>query len=199
MEQVVQLVKAGKAEKLKIAVVGLGNVLFRDEGLGIYAGELLRANYHFDPEIEIIDGGTVGMGLIDFYHDFDQLVLLDTLSVEGEKQPGALYQLNAEALQGLGDMRRTAHEIEVLQTLELSALTGSQAEVEVIAMVPQDMDSVAFGLSDAVREALPDLVATCAAYIQTLGIHVQKRACQHSIDKILQDYQARSFSSAPSL
>lgn len=186
---------------LSIAVIGLGNVLFFDEGLGVYASQLLKHNYQFEPPIDIIDGGTAGMRLINYYHDYQHLFLLDTLALEdtsdGHSKAGELYGLDAESLQGLGDIRRTAHEIEVLQTLELSALTGAQAEVRILAMVPADINKVAFGLSDEVKQQLPQMVLRCAQQLESLGIQVTEISNPLSVDKLVLDYQNHQFSNQP--
>ena len=60
-------------------------MLFKDEGIGIYASEYIRQNYEFDDEtLEIIDGGTLGFKLMTYFQEYDNVIILDTVSIEDE-------------------------------------------------------------------------------------------------------------------
>lgn len=150
--------------------MGIGNILFKDEGLGVYAAQYLQANYDFSPTVDLIDGGTMGMNMIHTYQSYQRLIILDTISVDVTEQPGAIYCLNADVLQGLGHCRKTAHEIEVLQTLELGALAGDMAEIQIIAMVPEEMSEVSISLSQTVLEAMPMFVETILTELSKWGV-----------------------------
>lgn len=178
----------------RIAVMGVGNILFTDEGIGIYATELLKQNYVFSPAIDLIDGGTLGMNLIHYYQAYDHLLLLDTIRVGDAQIPGDVYSLNSEVLQGMGQYRQTAHEVEVLQTLELGALAGDIAEVQIIAMVPQDIDSVAFALSKPVRQGVNLLINTVLQQLQTLGVTVTDQPTPSSLDAVIRQYSQMTAS-----
>ena len=57
-------------------VIGVGNMLFKDEGIGIYASEYIRQNYEFDDkELEIIDGGTLGFKLMTYFQEYDNVII----------------------------------------------------------------------------------------------------------------------------
>ena len=182
-----------------IAIIGIGNILFKDEGLGIYATEYLKQNYQFSPNVDLIDGGTLGMNLIHYYQSYEQVILLDTISVESSTkgklkdaaESGAVYSLDSETLQGLGAYRKTAHEVEVLQTLELAALTGETAKIQVIAMVPEDIQTVAIQLSQTVEQAMPLMIQTTIEYLESLGIEVKANSKPVSLIQIEQSYQFR--------
>lgn len=186
-----------------IAIIGIGNILFKDEGLGIYATEYLKQNYQFSPNVDLIDGGTLGMNLIHYYQSYEQVILLDTISVESSTkgqfkdaaEPGAVYSLDSETLQGLGAYRKTAHEVEVLQTLELAALTGETAKIQVIAMVPEDIQTVAIQLSQTVEQAMPLMIQTTIEYLEFLGVEVKANSKPVSLIQIEQSYR---FQHAPS-
>ena len=157
-------------DSAKFAVMGIGNILFKDEGLGVYAAQYLQANYEFSPAVDLIDGGTMGMNMIHTYQRYQRLIILDTISVDAAEQPGAIYCLNADVLQGLGHCRKTAHEIEVLQTLELGALAGDMADIQIIAMVPEEINDVSISLSQTVLEAMPMFVETILAELSKWGV-----------------------------
>ena len=92
-------------------IIGVGNMLFKDEGIGIYASEYIKQNYDFDEDLEIIDGGTLGFKLMAYFQEYDNVIILDTVSIEDEV--GGIYRLPSDVLLGLGNYRKTAHEVEI--------------------------------------------------------------------------------------
>ena len=170
------------------AVIGIGNILFKDEGLGVYATQYLQQNYDFTPDIDLIDGGTLGMNMIQTYQSYQRIIILDTISVDDDACAGTLYNLNAEVLQGLGNSRKTAHEIEVLQTLELGALAGDMAEIQIIAMVPEQIDEVVMDLTEEVRQAMPLFIQTILDELSKWGIKHAPKKQVVSLQEIINQY-----------
>jgi hydrogenase maturation protease len=75
---------------IKTALIGVGNVLFTDEGVGVYAVNYLAKNYTFDDSLTIIDGGVLGFKLMGYFQEFDHVIILDTVSIEDEPGSRAL-------------------------------------------------------------------------------------------------------------
>ena len=67
---------------MKNIVIGVGNLLFKDEGVGILAAKYLEENYKFEGDLEIIDGGTLGFKLMTYFQEYDNVIILDTVSIE---------------------------------------------------------------------------------------------------------------------
>lgn len=134
----------------KIGVVGVGNILFKDEGIGVFAVKYLQENYIFHPEIDLIDAGTLGFGLMRYLHEYDHIILIDTISVND--QPGSVYRLTPNELSGLASYHQTAHEVEVLQMIELTPLTGKMADTIVIGVVPENISISQIGLTKTLEE-----------------------------------------------
>jgi len=153
---------------MKSVVIGIGNTLFKDDGIGVYTAHYLNKNYLFSPYLEIIDGGTLGLNLIEYLHSFDNVILLDTLSIN--TLPGEIYRIPAEEFHGLGSFRSTAHEVEVVQMLEASQLYGIDTNVVVIGIVPDDITSVSIGLTSAVEKHFQQYLELVLDEIRSLGI-----------------------------
>ncbi|PLA74534.1 Ni/Fe hydrogenase [Hydrogenovibrio sp. SC-1] len=173
----------------KVAIIGVGNILFRDDGLGIYASQFLAENYDFSPGVDVIDGGTLGMNLLSYFQRYERVIVLDALSVSDDSPPGTVYSMPASELQAMGACRQTAHEVEVLQTLEMGALVGGMAEIQIIAMVPEDIDSVAIGLTEAVENTLLHLIETGKEQLRQWHIAVTSKPSSHGLAEILENYQ----------
>ena len=168
-----------------IALIGVGNVLFNDEGAGVYAVRYLEKNYDFLPRIDIIDGGTLGVRLSECFLEYEKVFLVDTVSIEDA--PGSIYLLPAEELAGLGATRQTVHEVEVTQMLETCRLAGECAEVSIVGIIPEDIRSVAFGLSKVVEQRFPDLIGVILGLLEKEGVKASLNG-HSSLEQIIASY-----------
>ncbi|MGB5918961.1 hydrogenase maturation protease [Arcobacter sp.] len=163
-------------------VIGVGNLLFKDEGVGILAAKYLDENYKFEGDIEIIDGGTLGFKLMTYFQEYDNVIILDTLSIEDKV--GDIYRLPSDVLLGLGQYRKTAHEVEIVEMLEICSVLDKHAEVTIIGIIPEDIISVQIGLTKTIEEKFIGLINQALIDIENLGIKVEKKDEQKSIAQI---------------
>jgi hydrogenase maturation protease len=77
-----------------IAVLGLGNILLRDEGVGVKVIEALQQQYIFTPPVRIIDGGTLGFALINEIEDCKTIIVVD--AVKAGNEPGTIYRFTRD-------------------------------------------------------------------------------------------------------
>ncbi len=172
---------------MNVAVVGAGTVLFRDEGVGVYAQRYLKENYDFTGDLTLVDGGVLGFQLMTYYTDYDRVIILDTITMKEEAR-GALYNIPGEELLGLGSYKQTAHEVEIVEMLEIAALNGNLGDVSIVGIVPEDILSVKIGLSDTLKKAFPDFIATALSEIEKSGIEVRPKAKRLSLDEVIDFY-----------
>jgi hydrogenase maturation protease len=159
--------------KKRNIVIGVGNMLFKDEGIGIYAAEYIKQNYKFDDEsLEIIDGGTLGFKLMTYFQEYDNVIILDTVSIEDSV--GEIYRLPSEVLLGLGNYRKTAHEVEIVEMLEIVSVLDSHANVTIIGIIPEDIISVEIGLTKAMENRFEEFILNGIKEIESLGIKAIK-------------------------
>jgi hydrogenase maturation protease len=159
--------------KKRNIVIGVGNMLFKDEGIGIYAAEYIKQNYKFDDEkLEIIDGGTLGFKLMTYFQEYDNVIILDTVSIEDTV--GEIYRLPSEILLGLGNYRKTAHEVEIVEMLEIVSVLDSHADVTIIGIIPEDIISVGIGLTQTMENRFEEFILNGIKEIESLGIKAKK-------------------------
>ena len=159
--------------KKKNIVIGVGNMLFKDEGIGIYAAEYISQNYEFDDKnLEIIDGGTLGFKLTTYFQEYDNVIILDTVSIEDEV--GSIYRLPSDVLLGLGTYRKTAHEVEIVEMLEIVSVLDSYANVTIIGIIPKDIISVGIGLTATMEDKFEEFILNGIKEIESLGIKAIK-------------------------
>ena len=107
---------------MKIAVLGVGNVLLSDEGLGVRVVEEIRKRYSLPEEVLLIDGGTLGIDLLYFLEGVERLLVVD--AVLGGLPPGSLYKFKGEEVLTYFKSRKlSAHDIGIQEVLALADLT----------------------------------------------------------------------------
>jgi hydrogenase maturation protease len=137
-----------------IVVIGVGNLLLRDEGIGIHALKALQ-EAGLPPQVRLIDGGT-SPDLIAYTKGGDKLIIIDAARAGGA--PGTIYRFRPEDLAGDKGTFTSAHELGVVPNLKLMSLLGNQPEETVIIGVePKEID---FGieLSAELQRKLPEIV-----------------------------------------
>lgn len=153
-----------------VLVLGMGNLLLEDEGLGVRALEILQKRYEIPPEVELLDGGTTGMGLLDDISGREHLIVLD--AVQTGDPPGTLVRLAGDDVPVYFSMRISPHQLglsDVLATLELSG--EKPAEVVVLGLVPQSLE-MSLELSELINGKLGDLVGAAVRELERLGYPV---------------------------
>jgi len=167
-------------------VIGVGNILFRDEGVGVYAANYLRNNYDFTPSLEIIDGATLGFRLMSYFQEYKRIYIIDTISIDDK--PGSIYKVPADELLGLGTYRQTAHEVEIVEMLEICSLLDSMAEVVIFGIVPKDIESVEIDLSDELKSSFDNLVGEVMNELKSIGYTSVKKN-QKTMEEIIKNLQ----------
>lgn len=170
-----------------IAVIGSGNIVFKDEGAGLYAAVYLRENYDFSSPVEFIDGGTLGFGLMPVLQEFDTVFVLNAAS-EGAQPPGHITVRERDAFLGGPALRKTANEAEIAEMLQVCSLTGKVADTTVVSIAPEDILSVEIGLSSSLMVAWPVYIETVLRLLASAGISCKKHAGGPALEMILQTF-----------
>jgi hydrogenase maturation protease len=138
----------------RIVVIGVGNLLLRDEGIGIHVVQALQ-EMDLPPDIRLIDGGT-SPDLIACTRAGDKMIIVDAARAGGE--PGSIYRFLPGDLAAERPALASAHEMGVVENLGLMSLTGNQpVETVIIGVEPAEID---WGteLSAGLRLRVPDIV-----------------------------------------
>jgi hydrogenase maturation protease len=140
-------------------LVGVGNVLHHDDGVGIRAAEVM-ASLPLPPEVEVYDAGTAGPEMAAVLAGRELVVVVDALHAEAE--PGTVFRLAAEDLRPAVHTGLSLHELHLLDALKETRLLGSApARLVVFAVQVEDV-STGIGLSLAVEAALERVLAAAA-------------------------------------
>jgi len=161
---------------MSVLVLGLGNILLRDEGAGVRLVERLEERCELAPEVEVLDGGTSGMDLIHTIADRDALIVCD--AVRSESPPGTVIRIAGDELPAFFRTRLSPHQLGLSDVLAaLSLLERVPPRVVLIGIVPQDLD-LGVELSPTVQRALEKALLLVIAEIEALGLPVNPRPAQ---------------------
>ena len=143
--------KVGKA-----LVLGLGNILLSDEGLGVRVVQRLGESYRFPPEIQVMDGGTLGLDLLPYLEGVDHLLVIDALEV-GE-EPGTIARLVGDEVPASLSVKISPHQMGLADLLAAARLQGLYPqEVVLLGMQPGSIDT-GLDLSPPVEAQLDRLI-----------------------------------------
>ena len=156
-----------RASPSPVLVLGMGNILLEDEGLGIHALKLLQHRYAAPPEVEFLDGGTSGMALIDQISGRKHLLVLD--AVQTGDPPGTLVKMGDQDVPVYFGLRITPHQLGLSDVLASLVLTDEQpGRVTVLGLVPLSLE-MSLDLSDHISLRLNHLVEAALSELGRLG------------------------------
>lgn len=142
---------------LKINVLGLGNVIYGDEGFGVEAVRLLEKTADFPENVHLIDGGTQGVYLLDYLESTDRLLIFDAIIPQDHEFKVYTYQ--REDLPAFIHRKMSSHQMGLSELISLAKLHGKEPEKMVLIGVPPKQLDMQVGLSPEVSALLPKAVA----------------------------------------
>ncbi len=124
---------------MRILVLGIGNVMFSDEGVGVHLCHLLEEKYFFkckNHSVDFVDGGTLAQRLIPIIVEYDYVIILDCVDAN-DGEIGDVYFFDFENVPNSISWQGSAHEVEMLQTLTMIDLLGDRPTIKIIGIVPE--------------------------------------------------------------
>jgi hydrogenase maturation protease len=153
-------------------VLGLGNILLRDEGVGVRVVERLQELYQFPPGVQVLDGGTLGLDLMPYVEAADRLLVID--AVDAGAEPGTIAHLEGEEVPAFLSVKISPHQMGLSDLLAAARLRDVYPEEVVLwGVQPAEID-VGLDLSPAVAPQVDALVDKALAELHQWGIVPQK-------------------------
>ncbi len=160
-------------ENLRKVVLGLGNVLNRDEGLGVQALKRLDAQLGDQPGLELLDGGVLGLNLLMIVEECSHLLILDSVNVG--KPAGTVVELRKEQIPLYAGVKLSQHQVTFQEVLGLANVRGFLPEhLHLVGIQPEDL-SIGLEMSATVEKALPEVVSRARRVLVEWGL-VEKSA-----------------------
>lgn len=158
---------------MKVTVLGIGNILLRDEGVGVHAVERLQQRFCLPEYVQVVDGGTAGMELIDYLSGADLLVIVD--AVHMGRAPGSLVRLAGEELPAFFRTRISPHQLGLAELLATLRVLGEEPKQSVlIGVEPLRLDT-GLEMSREVADKVDVLVGMIMDELAAAGIAFEPR------------------------
>lgn len=152
----------------KIALIGIGNILLRDEGVGVHVINAIKERYTFSPEVEIVDGGTMGLDLITIIENKDKVLIID--AVDFGKESGYIGMLENEKIPTVLDPKLSAHHINLSDCLfALKLIDSIPSEICLIGIQPESID-IGVDMSYCIADKIDILIGMALKKLEDWGI-----------------------------
>jgi len=176
--------------KKQFAILSIGNILQKDEGIALYASKYLELNYSFKPSVDIIHGDIEGMSFLNIMMQYEEILVLDAIGIEDN--PGALYHFPMSKFRSLGTDEST-DETGVLECLNILEGRGEDLpEVSLLAIVPDSMDKE-MGLSPALHHSFEAFILMIVKTMENKGFSCDEIADKKTLDSVIESFENRDW------
>lgn len=160
----------------KVLVLGIGNLLIGDEGVGCRTAEELARRYTFPPTVECVDGGTAGFELLTMIDDKEHLILIDAL--KNDQPPGTVVLVEDEHVPQAFLARTTPHQLGICDVLAAAQLSDTMPKhLTLYGIEPKQLD-VGIGLSPEVEAGMEKTIGAVVTQLRHFGYEVKPNGIQ---------------------
>jgi hydrogenase maturation protease len=181
---VVYYVKTMPENDKRILILGVGNILFTDEGFGVRVAEELEQQYEFSENVTVLDGGTLGLKLMGPIMESDYLIIVDI--VLNESAPGEVHRLLGEDLNKACAFKNSMHQTDLLDTLSNCSILGSvPQDVVLYGIEPVNYKDMSAALSPELEAKLPEVMELVLDEVtEAGGTYIPRSADNPAMEKI---------------
>jgi hydrogenase maturation protease len=139
----------------KITVLGIGNILLSDEGVGVHVANKLSA-ISLPEHVSVVEGGTDGFRLLNIITETEHLIVID--AVKGGGEPGSIYRFDIDDVRACpSGFKTSVHQIGILEVIDLSGLIGKTPRTTIIGIEPTSVE-MGMELSPEISEKIPRII-----------------------------------------
>jgi len=159
----------------RLLVLGIGNILWADEGFGVRCVEALNAAFEFGDDVTVLDGGTQGLYLLPFLEDARYLIVFD--AVDYSKQPGEMViARDDEVPRFMGVKKMSLHQTGFQEVIACASLAGRLPEsMMLIGVQPEQLEDFGGSLRDIVKAQIPRALEVALEQAKQWGVKYTTR------------------------
>lgn len=159
--------------KKKVVILGVGNVLLKDEGVGVRVVQRIQDRYDLPPGVEAVDGGTLGLKLLAVIDQADRLLVVDAVKNGGK--PGDVYRFSFEEIPYAIRQKNSLHQTDLMEALTVVELIGTRPETVIVGVEPADISPWGVELTPPVAASLDRLEAMALEELKKWSIELRPR------------------------
>lgn len=173
------------AQEPRVLILGIGNLLWADEGFGVRAVEAFHRQYETPENVKLMDGGTQGIYLVQHVREADVLIVFD--AVDYGLPPGTMKRVEGEEVpKFMGCKKVSLHQTGFQEVLMMAEMMDDAPEkLLLIGVQPVELDDFGGGLRDEVKDRVEPAIEMAIAYLDSISIKVTKRAAPLSADSTI--------------
>ena len=158
----------------RILVLGIGNILLSDEGVGVHVINRFQETLVIPDEVQVIDGGTMGLDLSPYFEGKTDVVVVDAICADGQK-PGTIRRFSGSEVMTMLGERISPHQIGLSDLLACTAVDTQLPEnIVLLGIVPESLDT-SLDLSTTIQAKVDDLVGLIRVELEAVGIALEPK------------------------
>ncbi len=156
----------------EIMILGVGCILYSDEGFGVRVIETIQGRYEFPDNVLVVDGGVLGINLLGVISKPNHLIVVDAIRNKGK--PGDLYRLAGDAIPERIRAKNSLHQVDFLEALTLCQALDNVPETVIVGVEPQDIDTMSIELTPTTQVKVDAVIDMVLADLERLGVSYKK-------------------------
>jgi hydrogenase maturation protease len=162
----------------EIMILGIGSILFSDDGFGIQVIQKIEKEYEFPDNVLVVDGGVLGINLLGVISGPEHLIVVDTMRNHGK--PGDLYRLEGDAIPERIRAKNSLHQVDFLEALTLCQALDKVPKTVIIGVEPEDIQTFSLVLTPPVQAQVGTVIRMVLGELERLGVsYRRKEASDH--------------------
>ena len=157
-----------------VMILGIGCILYSDEGFGVRVVERLQQLYEFPDNVLLVDGGVLGVNLLGIISKPNRLIVVDAIRNKGN--PGDLYRLEGDTIPERIRAKNSLHQVDFLEALTLCQALDKVPETVILGVEPADIDTLSLELTPAVQSRIDPMIDLVLDELKRCGASWSKKA-----------------------
>jgi hydrogenase maturation protease len=159
--------------KPRITVLGVGNILFGDEGFGVRVIEKMQERYEFPQEVMLVDGGVLGLNLLGTISVADHLIVVDAIRNRGK--PGDFHRLEGDQIPRRILAKNSLHQVDLLEALTLCQALDKVPKTVIIGVEPADIETLQVEMTPVIQSKVDEMIDRVLAELDRLNVPYTRR------------------------
>jgi hydrogenase maturation protease len=157
----------------EIMILGIGSILFSDDGFGIQVIQRIEKEYEFPDNVLVVDGGVLGINLLGVISKPRHLIVVDTMRNHGK--PGDLYRIEGDAIPERIRAKNSLHQVDFLEALTLCQALDNVPKAVIIGVEPEDIQTLSLVLTPTVQAQVQPAIEMVLKELERLGVSYRRR------------------------
>jgi hydrogenase maturation protease len=160
-----------------VMILGVGCLLYSDEGFGVRVVEKLQAQYEFPDNVSLVDGGVLGVNLLGVISQADHLIVVDAIHNKGN--PGDMYRLYGKQIPERIRAKNSLHQVDFLEALTLCQALDKVPDTVIVGVEPEDIETLGIELTPVIQLKVDPMIQMVLTELDRLDILYHKRKHNH--------------------